>query len=161
GQCRFVNNLSAVGARLRSRNGTLPCAGRRIQRLLKGKGGEMRDHTKLRAFELADRFVLLVYQHTKGFPREEQFGLTSQLRRAAVSIPSNIVEGSTRPAQADYVRFLDIALGSAAETKYQVSLSFRLGYLTPQAHNELSRSADELTKVLAGLIRSLRSSRTL
>ena len=121
----------------------------------------MRDHTKLRAFELADQFVLLVYRHTQGFPREEQFGLTSQLRRAAVSIPSNIVEGCTRPGQSDYVRFLDIALGSAAEAKYQIGLSLRLGYLKPHSHGELINSADELTKVLAGLIRSLRTSRNL
>jgi four helix bundle protein len=69
----------------------------------------MRDHTKLRAFELADEVALLVYRLTTSFPREELYGLTSQMRRAAVSIPSNIVEGCARESQADYLRFINIA----------------------------------------------------
>ena len=71
----------------------------------------MRDHTKLRAFELADEVALLVYKVTAGFPKEEVYGLTSQMRRAAVSVPSNIVEGCVRDSQADYLRFLNIASG--------------------------------------------------
>jgi four helix bundle protein len=118
----------------------------------------MRDHTKLRAFELADQFALLVYKHTATFPREEQFGLTSQVRRAAVSMPSNIVEGCARPTQADYLKFLDIAYGSASEAKYQLSLAFRLGFLGTESNEALSSCADELTRVLSGLIRSFRSS---
>ena len=64
----------------------------------------MRDHTRLRAFELADEVVVLVYQTTTRFPKEELFGLTSQIRRASVSVPSNIVEGCARDSEADYLR---------------------------------------------------------
>ena len=78
----------------------------------------MRDHTKLRAFELADAVAMLVYRVTAGFPKEEVFGLTSQIRRAAVSVPSNIVEGCARDSQADYLRFLNIAFGSLRELNF-------------------------------------------
>ena len=71
----------------------------------------MRDHTKLRAFELADEVAVLVYRMTARFPREELYGLTSQMRRAAVSVPSNIVEGCARDSHADYLRFLNMAFG--------------------------------------------------
>jgi four helix bundle protein len=114
----------------------------------------MRDHTKLRAFELADQMALLIYQKTKDFPREEVFGLTSQMRRAAVSAASNIVEGSARFSLADYIRFLDIAYGSVREVEYQISLAHRLGYLADVS--EVNSVVVETAKVLNGLIRSLR-----
>jgi len=117
----------------------------------------MRDHTRLRAFALADRLALLVYQRTAAFPREEQFGLTAQMRRAAVSIASNIVEGCARQSLADYIRFLDMACGSARELEYQLSLAHRLGCLSVEAHEETASACAETCKVLNGLIRSLRS----
>ncbi len=89
----------------------------------------MRDHTKLRAFELADEVVMLVYQTTAKFPKEELYGLTSQLRRAAVSIPSNIVEGCARDSETEYLRFLNIAFGSLREVHYQITLSKAPGLL--------------------------------
>lgn len=116
----------------------------------------MRDHRKLKAFELADRLALAVYKHTAGFPREEIFGLTAQLRRGAVSVPSNIVEGCARYSEADYLHFLDIAYASSREVEYQLSLAVRLGYLTTDTDQELSGLCVETSKVLAGLLRALR-----
>ena len=85
----------------------------------------MRDHRRLKAFELADDLVLAIYKLTSSFPKDESFGLTSQLRRAAVSIATNIVEGCARSSEKDLLRFLDIAYGSAREVEYQLSLAHR------------------------------------
>jgi four helix bundle protein len=105
---------------------------------------------------LADQVALDIYRATQSFPREEQFGLTSQMRRAAVSIASNIVEGCARNSERDYIHFLDMAYGSARELQYQVSLANRLGLLDEEPHGTLSLALIETTKVLNGLIRSLR-----
>ena len=116
----------------------------------------MRDHTKLRAFELADALVIAVYKGTQSFPTKEQFGLTSQIRRAAVSAASNIVEGCARQSETDFLRFLDIAYGSAREVDYQLSVAFRLGYLKREVYRQLKTLSEETGKVLNGLIRRLR-----
>jgi four helix bundle protein len=121
----------------------------------------MRDHSKLRAFELADELALNVYQATRSFPREERFGLTSQMRRAALSVPSNIVEGCARQTQADYRHFLDVAFGSFRELEYQISLAHRLSYLPSESSAALLTRCTELSKVLAALIRSLRAPNSL
>jgi len=116
----------------------------------------MRDHTKLRAFEIADEVAILIYQITAKFPKDELYGLTSQMRRAAVSLPSNIVEGCARDTQADYQRFLTIAFGSLRELHYQLSLSKGLDLLSDQDYSIIAPKIVEAEKVLNGLIRSLR-----
>jgi four helix bundle protein len=116
----------------------------------------MRDHTKLRAFTLADELVLLVYKITAGFPREEMFGLISQIRRAAISIPSNIVEGCARDSEAEYLRFLNIAFGSLRELHYQLGLAKRLGFIGDQDFSLIEPKVIETEKVLNGLICALR-----
>jgi len=118
----------------------------------------MRDHTKLRAFQLADGLALAVYEATAAFPKHELFGLSQQLRRAAVSCASNIVEGCARTTEADYLRFLDMAYGSACEIQYQISLAERLAYLKAGKARALSEACRETARVLNGLIRSLRNS---
>jgi four helix bundle protein len=117
----------------------------------------MRDHTKLRAFELADELAVLVYRVTASFPREELYGLTSQMRRAALSVASNIVEGCARDSQADYLRFLHMAFGSLRELHYQLGLAKRLGFLSDEDSSLIEPKIVETEKVLNGLIRSLQT----
>jgi four helix bundle protein len=105
---------------------------------------------------LADNLALEVYRATRNFPKEEQFGLTAQMRRAAVSVASNIVEGCARHSEADYLRFLDIAYGSVREIEYQLSLALRLGFTTSEVGLKVADIAAEAARVLNGLIRSLR-----
>ena len=118
----------------------------------------MRKHRKLRAFESADEVVLLIYRATKDFPKEEIYGLTSQMRRAAISVPSNIVEGCARESQAEYFRFLEIAFGSLRELHYQFGLSKRLGFLDGYDTQECESRMEEAEKVLGALLRSMRKS---
>jgi four helix bundle protein len=115
----------------------------------------VRDHRKLKAFDLSDEIVMLTYQATRDFPKEELFGLASQMRRAAISVPSNIVEGCARESQADYLRFLVIAFGSLRELRYQWSVANRLGYLACD-YSGIDAKIEATEKVLGALIRSLR-----
>jgi four helix bundle protein len=119
----------------------------------------MRDHTKLKVFALADELVLAVYKATAGFPISEQYGLQSQVRRAAVSIAANIVEGCARTTQAEYIRFMEIAYGSARELQYEISLCARLGLLTVAAKPTLHEQCTATAKALNGLLRAIRSHR--
>src|SRR5438132_9951770 len=107
-----------------------------------------RDHSKLKVFHLADELVLRVYQVTQSLPAAERFGLQSQVRRAAVSAPTNIVEGCARPTTNDYLRFLSVALGSACEVRYLLSVAQRLGYIS-------ATDGQELQSQYSGLIRAL------
>jgi len=116
----------------------------------------MRDHRKLRAFLLADELAIQIYQLTQQFPKEEMYGLISQMRRAAVSVPSNIVEGCAREGEVEYLRFLEIAFGSLRELHYQLGLAKRLGYCDPALFLACDEKSEETGKVLAALIRSIR-----
>lgn len=118
-----------------------------------------RDHRKLRAFELADELTLSVYQHTRVFPVDERYGLTSQIRRAAVSVAANIVEGAGRDSEPDFVRFLSIALASLREVGYYIDLARRLNYLGSAEADSLMKQYNETASVLHGLIRSFKRAR--
>jgi four helix bundle protein len=114
-----------------------------------------RDHTKLRAFHFADALVISIYRETARLPLAERFGLQGQLRRAAVSVPANIVEGSARRSESDYVRFLEIALSSACEVDYLIGLARRLDFLTDEAEQRCKKCSTPTVRSLQKLITSL------
>jgi len=116
----------------------------------------MRDFRKLKIWEKAHRLTLMIYRITAGFPREELYGLSNQLRRAAASIPSNIAEGCGRSSDADFARFLQIAMSSASEVEYQLILARDLGYLEEEAYQEHYREVESLKKMLATFIKRVR-----
>jgi four helix bundle protein len=111
-----------------------------------------RDHRKLKAFHLADTLAVCIYRETAPFPVSERYGLQSQLRRAAVSVPANIVEGSARRSDADYIRFLEIALSSACEVDYLIDLSERLSFLDREALGRCKNCSIQTVKALPKLI---------
>ena len=112
----------------------------------------MRYYTKIGAWKLADDLTVALYERTRIFPREEIYGLTSQLRRAAYSVPSNIAEGSSRGSKRDYLHFLYIARGLLSETQYFIHLAHRLGYLeTAEAENFIGQTKQTFA-CLHGLI---------
>ena len=101
--------------------------------------------------------MIETYKITKSFPKEEVYGLISQLRRAAVSIATNIVEGTGRSGNADFSRFLHIAYGSTKELEYEFLLSKDLGYLTDESFNEIVNKIEEVNKMLSGLMKTVRA----
>lgn len=115
-----------------------------------------RDHRKLDAFKLADQMAIAVYLATGDFPKSETYGLRGQLRRAAVSIPTNIVEGCARESSAEYLRFLDIALGSARETGYLLNLAKRLSFVEASMAEPVEALGNRVAGALVNLRRSLR-----
>jgi len=111
-----------------------------------------RDFKKIKVWQLADRLVLDIYKVTKVFPKEELYGVASQLRRAAVSVPTNIAEGSARNSKKEYLQFLHISKGSLAETEYLLHLSYKLKYLSQNEFECIEKVRIECIKTLYGLI---------
>jgi len=116
----------------------------------------MRDFRKIEAWQLADDLAVAVYEATKSFPKEEMYGITSQIRRAVTSVAANIVEGASRESAKDYAHFLQIARGSLAETQYFLHLARRLGYLDQERAAELEQAARRVFGCLHGLIQAVR-----
>lgn len=111
----------------------------------------MQRFTQLKVWQRAHALVLEIYRISAAFPPDERFGVTSQLRRAITSVPTNIAEGSRRQGQQEYARFLNIAQGSAAEAEYLLILSRDLGYLPAAAFDRLTADLDEVARMLHGL----------
>ena len=115
----------------------------------------MRNFKQLKVWEKAHSLVLEIYRTTHQFPTEERFGLTSQLRRAAASVPSNIAEGCGREGERELSRFVSIAAGSASEVEYQLLLARDLGYLNNEQHQALDRYVNEVKRMLVSFLQKL------
>ena len=114
-----------------------------------------RQYRSIKAWQLADELTFGIYEVTKSFPKEELYGLVSQMRRASVSVPANIAEGAARASRKEYLQFLSIARGSLAELRYYVHLANRLGYLVNDRYAQLDLLGDEVARVLHGLMESI------
>jgi four helix bundle protein len=120
----------------------------------------MGNYRQLLVWKRAHTLALDVYRATQRFPTEERYGLTAQLRRAAVSVVSNIAEGSGRLGDREHIRFLRIARGSGSEVECQLLLSRDLGYLGSSAWTVLDEQSQDLARMLTGLIQSLGRAKT-
>lgn len=116
----------------------------------------MRTHKDLEVWQQSMRMVTSVYELTKEFPKEEMYGLTNQIRRAAVSVPSNIAEGAARHSRKEFIQFLYIALGSTMEVDTQIIISKNLGYLDNEKRLKLCNRINDIGKMINGLIKYLK-----
>ena len=118
-------------------------------------------YKKLKVWQKAMKLVIHVYKATKNFPKHEQYGLISQMRRSVISIPSNIAEGQGRNSDKEIVRFLDIARGSIYELDTQIEISRQLNYMNPKDFNTIFNLLDETSRMLTGLRKSKSQHSTL
>lgn len=116
----------------------------------------MKDFRQLKMWQAAHQLVLAVYQTSDLLPKQELFGLTSQIRRSALSIPSNIAEGCGRDGDGELFHFIRIAIGSANELDYQLQLAHDLGYISPDNYQILSTKVVEVRKMMFGFLKSSR-----
>ena len=116
----------------------------------------MKSVEELDVFKLSHEMVLAIYEMTKTFPEDEKFGLTSQMRRAAYSVPMNLVEGVGRLNSREYRRFVGIAKGSAAEVKYQLLLARDLKYIDEKTYDSCRSNYERISQMLMGLAKSLK-----
>ncbi|HJQ22992.1 MAG TPA: four helix bundle protein [Blastocatellia bacterium] len=116
----------------------------------------MRPHEKLDVWKRAIDFVVNVYKATDSFPKEERFGLTSQIRRAAISIPANIAEGAARQTEKEFINFLAISQGSASELETELLIANRLGFFEPSVYSKMRTDLDDISRMIVGLSRHLK-----
>ena len=117
----------------------------------------MRKFADIKAWGKAHQLTLAIYNVTRNFPAEERYGLTSQARRAAASVPANISEGCGRESKAELTRFCTIALGSASELEYHLLLARDLGYITAQQHQALHQDVNEVKRMLFAFIQTVKA----
>ena len=119
----------------------------------------MKSFRDLKVWEKAHQLTLDIYRVTGNFPRREQYGLTNQLRRSSSSITANLAEGCTRGSDADFGRFVQIAMGSAGETEYHLLLCHDLEFLEDKGYEQLHTQIIEVKRMLSGLLNRLRADR--
>ena len=119
----------------------------------------MKDFRSLSVWNKSHELVLTFYQLMGAFPKDERYGLSDQIRRAAVSIPANIAEGCGRGTDVDFARFLQMAMGSASELEYELLLAHDLNYLNDQDHAVIEPKVQEVKRMLAGLLTKLKADR--
>jgi four helix bundle protein len=119
----------------------------------------MKDFRKQKVWQKSHQLVLDIYRVSNSFPKGEVYGLTNQIRRASVSIPANIAEGCGRDSEADFSRFLQIAMGSATELEYHLLLSHDLGILNDFDYEKLSKNTVEVKQMLTSFIKKLKADR--
>ena len=117
----------------------------------------MQDFRNLNVWKNSHALTLGIYKATKPFPKQEMFGLTSQIQRAAVSIPANIAEGCGKATDADFARYVQIAMGSSSELEYLLLLAHDLNYLPDNAYSSLNTSLVQVRKMLNALLKTLRN----
>lgn len=117
----------------------------------------MKIHKDLEAWKKSLDFVTEIYRLTNTFPPDERYGLTNQIRRAAVSIPSNIAEGAARNSDKEFIQFLYIALGSASEIETQLTIAFNLGFLSDGDFKNLISQQEIISKLIMGLVKYLKN----
>lgn len=117
----------------------------------------MKTYRDLLIWQKSVNLVIELYQFTAKYPDEEKYGLTSQIRRSAMSIPSNIAEGYGRNSDGEFKRFMDIAMASLFELQTQIEISFRLKYLTKEAYDDLYENSREIERMMSSFIKSLKS----
>jgi four helix bundle protein len=115
----------------------------------------MQTHKNLKVWQRSISLVTEIYRITRDFPKEEIYCMVSQLRRASISIPSNIAEGSARKHTREYIQFLYVSLGSAAEIETQIIISINLGYIMSDKAGRIQAELEEIIRMLIGLIKSL------
>jgi four helix bundle protein len=117
---------------------------------------DTRQHRNLDVWKKSIDFVKTIYKITESFPQSETFGITSQIRRAAISIPSNLAEGAARKGNKEFKQFLNIAQGSISELDTQIELAVMLNYINEKQYNQLMKEISVISKMLYGLSRSLK-----
>jgi len=120
----------------------------------------MQDFHKLKVWEKSHALAMEVYRLTESFPRRDGVALTTQLRRASLSVPANIAEGAGKFSESEFRRFLEIALGSAAETHYHLLVAHDIGILETARYDALAAQIAEVRRMLSGLIKRVKASRT-